>query len=49
MSTQEKPPVPTPKGFTYEFIYEPDMSRMVQALKIVLAMPDPRKKEAAQP
>ncbi len=30
----------TPKNVTYERICEPDMERMVRALKIVLALPD---------
>lgn len=32
--------IKTPKNVTYERIYEPDMERMVKALRIVLALPD---------
>lgn len=32
--------IQTPKNVTYERVYEPDMERMVKALKIVLALPD---------
>lgn len=38
--------IETPKDITYERIYEPDMERMVEALKIVLALPS--KKESVK-
>lgn len=35
---QESPP-----GITVNAVYEPDMEKMVKALKIVLESPDPKK------